>query len=391
MGLESATYISELDATNPVGATDPVAQGANHIRMIKAVLQANFPNLGEAAVTVTAAKINQVVGSDITGFANPTAVVGPTAVNGTAKTAMRSDAAPAIDLTANYTWTGNHGFTAQPIIAATTDSSLRLIARETTGGHYITWYNNANSARQAYLGFSNTTGALNLAIDRNNTNLDIVTTGTGVVRVNGERVAVENLGMNWTAQQYFFSTVGWTVKPINAGSQTQYVRFVQQNGSERTRLGYESATEEFRIRNYMGDIRLISDTGSVYINSTGGPGYYNVDSANREIGFRGLEAVEVGSSFTLTQAYNGRAVHYTSGSTAYTVTLGTAMAATSTVLITNSRAAGNITITPQSGTLSWLNGNGLTTGNRTLGPGGVCTVWKFQSGNWGITGNAGLS
>lgn len=44
------------------------------------------------------------------GFANPTAHVGPTATNGTALTAMRSDAAPAIDLTANYTWTGEHFF-----------------------------------------------------------------------------------------------------------------------------------------------------------------------------------------------------------------------------------------------------------------------------------------
>jgi hypothetical protein len=41
-----------------------------------------------------------------TSLANPTAKVGPTAVNGSAVTAMRSDAAPALDLTANYTVTG---------------------------------------------------------------------------------------------------------------------------------------------------------------------------------------------------------------------------------------------------------------------------------------------
>lgn len=40
--------------------------------------------------------------------ANPTASVGPTATNGSASTFMRSDAAPAVDLTAAYTWTGNH-------------------------------------------------------------------------------------------------------------------------------------------------------------------------------------------------------------------------------------------------------------------------------------------
>jgi hypothetical protein len=42
--------------------------------------------------------------------ANPTAKVGTTAVNGSATTYMRSDAAPPIDETAAYTWTGAHTF-----------------------------------------------------------------------------------------------------------------------------------------------------------------------------------------------------------------------------------------------------------------------------------------
>lgn len=46
----------------------------------------------------------------ITGFANPSATVGTAAVNGSAATAMRSDGAPAINLTMSPTWTGNHTF-----------------------------------------------------------------------------------------------------------------------------------------------------------------------------------------------------------------------------------------------------------------------------------------
>ncbi|HEY9464659.1 MAG TPA: hypothetical protein VIR54_16310 [Vicinamibacterales bacterium] len=41
-------------------------------------------------------------------LANPTALVGLTAVNGSAGTAMRSDAAPALDQGITPTWTGNH-------------------------------------------------------------------------------------------------------------------------------------------------------------------------------------------------------------------------------------------------------------------------------------------
>lgn len=59
-------------------------------------------------------------------FANPTATVGPTATNGVAITAMRSDAAPAIDLTANYTYTGAWTFS-----RASTTSALSIYANAT--------------------------------------------------------------------------------------------------------------------------------------------------------------------------------------------------------------------------------------------------------------------
>lgn len=42
MGLEAATYVSDLVATNPV-AGDNVAEGDDHLRLLKAVLQATFP------------------------------------------------------------------------------------------------------------------------------------------------------------------------------------------------------------------------------------------------------------------------------------------------------------------------------------------------------------
>jgi len=45
------------------------------------------------------------------GAADPTATVGPAPTNGTAVTYMRSDAAPGINLTATYAWTGAHTWT----------------------------------------------------------------------------------------------------------------------------------------------------------------------------------------------------------------------------------------------------------------------------------------
>lgn len=61
MGLEAATFIHELVATNPVGATDPKAQGDDHIRLIKSALQNTFANV-DGAVTASHTELNRVTG-----------------------------------------------------------------------------------------------------------------------------------------------------------------------------------------------------------------------------------------------------------------------------------------------------------------------------------------
>src|SRR5687767_10594006 len=56
MGLESATYISDLISTNPT-AGDNTSQGDDHIRQNKSVLQTTFPNASKAFRFPTAAAI----------------------------------------------------------------------------------------------------------------------------------------------------------------------------------------------------------------------------------------------------------------------------------------------------------------------------------------------
>lgn len=62
MGLEAATYISDLVATNPVGATDTVAQGDDHLRLLKTVIQATWPAI-TGAVLSTHTELNAIHGS----------------------------------------------------------------------------------------------------------------------------------------------------------------------------------------------------------------------------------------------------------------------------------------------------------------------------------------
>jgi hypothetical protein len=68
MGVESASFISQLDDTLPT-ASDAVSQGDNHLRLIKSVLQGQFTTLGAAAVTTTAAELNLLDGGGYEGTA----------------------------------------------------------------------------------------------------------------------------------------------------------------------------------------------------------------------------------------------------------------------------------------------------------------------------------
>lgn len=63
MALETASFISELTVTNPVGATDPKSAGDDHIRLIKTAVKGTFPNfVGTAgvpkSVTLTEDELN---------------------------------------------------------------------------------------------------------------------------------------------------------------------------------------------------------------------------------------------------------------------------------------------------------------------------------------------
>ena len=69
MGLEAGSTISSLITSNPT-SSDPVNQGDNHIRLIKAVLQEQFPGSGglgyATAITATEAELNSLHTGNIT-------------------------------------------------------------------------------------------------------------------------------------------------------------------------------------------------------------------------------------------------------------------------------------------------------------------------------------
>lgn len=59
MGLETGTYISDLNAANPAG-TDSKSQGDDHIKLIKSTIKNTFPNIN-GAVTATDENLNALL------------------------------------------------------------------------------------------------------------------------------------------------------------------------------------------------------------------------------------------------------------------------------------------------------------------------------------------
>lgn len=69
MGVEVASYISQLDKTLPQGASSP-KEGDDHIRRIKEVLVQTFPNL-DGPVSATAADMAAAVVGAASSGASP--------------------------------------------------------------------------------------------------------------------------------------------------------------------------------------------------------------------------------------------------------------------------------------------------------------------------------
>lgn len=107
MGLETGTYISDLNASNPIHATDQVSQGDDHLRLIKSTLLNTFPNI-TGAVNITHTEANYLDGvTGVTGSGNLVLSAAPTFTGDlTIGTIEGIDGGDLVDKTASETITG---------------------------------------------------------------------------------------------------------------------------------------------------------------------------------------------------------------------------------------------------------------------------------------------
>lgn len=96
MTVETASFISQLNTTLPT-SSDPKSEGDNQLRLIKSVLQTQFPNFGTAAMTASHTELNYMVG-----------------VTSAVQTQLNAKGA-----IAGQAWTGTHNFTGATVTVPT--------------------------------------------------------------------------------------------------------------------------------------------------------------------------------------------------------------------------------------------------------------------------------
>tara|TARA_R100000231_G_C5302239_1_gene157922 strand:- start:264 stop:980 length:717 start_codon:yes stop_codon:yes gene_type:complete len=126
MGLETGTYISDLNSSNPV-AGDPVNEGDDHIRLIKSTVKATFPSVS-GAVTSTHTELNLLDG--VTANTTQLNYIGISTL-GTA------EASKALSVDANKDVTGIRNLTVTGTITIGSDTATTLQAVYPVGSIYI--------------------------------------------------------------------------------------------------------------------------------------------------------------------------------------------------------------------------------------------------------------
>lgn len=179
--------------------------------------------------------LRSIVAADLpgsfNGFANPSGTVGLSAVNGSAATAMRSDASPALSQSISPTWSGTHTFS-NPITVNGAGSSLKggvTVTAPASGVGFTANGVSGSAATKIVSGSSATTAANDLEIDRSGSTAGSVGEGPNIVlndttnthdtaiQQAGNRTEFWKFGTSWVLDGYFGASDGLVIGAASGG------------------------------------------------------------------------------------------------------------------------------------------------------------------------------
>jgi hypothetical protein len=365
MGLETGTFISDLVATNPIGASDPKSQGDDHIRLIKATVKASFPNVN-GAVNPTPVEFNYLVGvtSAIQGQIND-----------------KADAAAVASALG---------------LKADDDEVVKLTGAQTVGGAKT--FSDAPQVPSLELGHASDTTLTRIAAGR--------------VSIEGGEIAKLNGTEPFTESQRFFPANGTPLRIGNAGApiDAKNWRFEVETGTGRLNIKLEN---DLLVpgQNMLSALRDGSDITQVILYAknrtqiftqvdtaapaTTGAQIRHADGNLYDIGMNVMPLVTVNSNITFARTHVGKLLLHNEATARDWTTPSssdTDLPIGSTINLIN-LDSGAVSIVEGSGvTVRRFDGTGAPdTGTHTLARGGIATLYRSAAGTWYLWGNAGLS
>lgn len=356
MGLETATYISGLVATNPVGATDPKSQGDDHLRLIKSTLLATFAAIA-GAVTASHTELNLLTGA--------------TGLTGTGNT-VRS---------ASPTFTGT--LTAATVAATTI----------TGAGSGITALNASNLA-SGTVPDARFPATLPAASAANLTAIPAANLSGSIADARlSANVPLLNAANVFTANQTM--TLANARLHINSSSGAAASLAFDNNGTSKSYVGISlgssqiitgDAANDTVIRNEGGNILFSANSGTsahLKIASTGAITTPNATAA--ECGYKGMPLTVLANNYTFALADAGCYFGMNATSKAFAIDETSVTFPIGTVL--GMEAYGTGTTITFTSTTGYLAGTAYgTTGTRNLAQGGIAFAIKRAAASWIIFG-----
>lgn len=235
MGLEVATYISGLNASNPVGVSDPKSQGDDHLRLIKSTLLNTFPNIA-GAMNASHTELNRLVGvTGVTGNGNLVLGTSPSIAN----PSISGTVAGSVTFSGANTHTGTQTLT---------NVAPRYIFAETgvTANNGVWTF--LAQAEDFYMGALNDaldTAGYFLYVTRTNTTIDTIELFSTSLQHNGNIVLTTATGAQLGAANSFTSTNNFGAKvTIDCNQASFEIRQADANTNAK-RWHFRTAADTF--------------------------------------------------------------------------------------------------------------------------------------------------
>lgn len=435
MTLEVGDYITDLVITNPDGQ-DSKSQGDNHIQLVKKTVQQSFPNIN-GPVTATPDELNRLVGVTIQSPVDLVDTVNSFNIGSIADVHMAFDAG---DIQAK-----NGASSAMALNLNRLGGSLNLGARQGTGGvvlyhstvlkmlttangldvfgnefdiretsNVLTRLNVRNTSGGGSFQVAASSGALELkqtsssgtsedlwlqavrdgAVSLYYNNTAKVTTSASGAVVTDSGIAlleVNSTGSNTDANFQILGNSNGGFR-IAWDESAGFAYFQQMTSGGTVQDVWTRFTPDGAVALYENNILQLTTQDNDANYNTSGAQVKDHGGTLRDVGFMTLPVAEHDVSVTLSEIHAGGYVHKDAGgATTITLPSGTSGAIPpvgASVLICNQDTE-NMTL-DAAGTLYWFNGTGnpsaQASGQITLGPGGICTVFHYASTVWHVYG-----